>query len=68
MSPSFLKKSLITLTMNIGDKKNIMTKTNVRPAFFYTIAFVYNSVAICQIIFKLSHCTVWGPAIYCVKF
>ena len=34
-----------------------MTVT-VRPAFFYTKAFVYNCVAICQIMFKLSHCTV----------
>ena len=29
--------------------------TNVRPAFFYTKPFVYNSVAICLIIIKLSH-------------
>ena len=28
---------------------------NVRPAFFYTKPFVYNSVAICLIIIKLLH-------------
>ena len=27
--------------------------TNVRPAFFYTKPFVYNSVAICLIMIKL---------------
>ena len=34
------------------------TTTNVRPAFFYTKAFVYNSVAICLIMTKLSYRTV----------
>ena len=31
---------------------------NVRPAFFYTIAFVHKSVAICLIITKLLHPTI----------
>mgnify|MGYP001794265208 CR=1 FL=1 len=31
---------------------------NVRPAFFYTKAFVANSVAICLIMIKLLHNTV----------
>ena len=41
---------------------------NVRPAFFYTRAFDYNSVAICLIMIKLSHYTVEGPSIYYEKF
>ena len=41
---------------------------NVRPAFFYTKAFVYNSVAISLIRIKLLHHTVQDPSIYCVKF
>ena len=32
--------------------------TNVRPAFFYTKAFVYNLVAICMIIINLLNHTV----------
>ena len=42
----------------------ILPKTyfNVGPAFFYTKLFLYNSVAICLIIIKLSHHPVpWVP-------
>ena len=41
---------------------------NVRPAFFYTKVFIYNSMAICLIMTKLLHPTIQGPSIYCVKF
>ena len=43
----------------------ISTCTNVGPAFFYTKAFVYNSVAVYLIMTMLSHCTVEGPQILC---
>ena len=35
--------------------KFVKKVTNVRPAFFYTKPFVYNSVAICLIMNKLLH-------------
>ena len=35
-------------------------KANVRPAFFYTKPFVYIYVAICLIMVKLLHHTVYG--------
>ena len=45
------------------------TIINVRPAFFYTKAYLYNnSVAICLTMIKLVYHTVYGPSIYCLKF
>ena len=37
---------------------HLSTRVNIRPAFFYTKAFIYNSVAICLIIIRLLHHTV----------
>ena len=37
---------------------NIVTLVPQRPAFFYTKAFVYNSLGICLIMTKLLHHTV----------
>ena len=41
---------------NSSQLKDVCLKLiNVRPTFFYTKAFVYNSVAICLIMIKLLH-------------
>ena len=60
---SVLKKNFFTfirsqyLLRNIDALLAFLTDRgiNVRPAFFYTKAFVYNSVAICLIMIKLLH-------------
>ena len=41
---------------------------NVRTAFIYTKPLVYNSVAICLVVTKLSHHPVQSTSNYCEKF
>ena len=54
-----LCKCVGPLQINRHGQRLVFFKTfvlsNVRPAFFYTKRFVYNSVAICLIVIKLLH-------------
>ena len=59
-------KSLWTALLSLWES-TVQKRFNVRPAFFYTKVFVYNSVAICRTKIKRSHCTLYGPSIYCVR-
>ena len=65
MCPLFNKPLSMSLASTIFISQTL--KPKVRPAFFYTKAFDYISMAICLIMTKLLYYTVRGPLIYCVK-